>query len=86
MQVISVPWWSHPDRPCRGRTAEWFMDDVYLPRWKREARMDALVQECMTCPVLAECREDALSRPHLTLGVCAVQGGMTPKEQDDLRS
>jgi hypothetical protein len=55
--------------------AHWTRYD-YFPTAR--ARQQAALEVCQRCPVLAECREWALSGRHL-LGT--IVGGMTPDER-----
>lgn len=72
MQEEGQRWWSHPDRPCKGRTNEWFLEGVAPQDVVTEsARLVAL---CMTCPVLGECHKDA-QRSRRDFGQW-VQGGL----------
>lgn len=69
---MNTEWWKHPDRPCRGRTDEWFLEGVKTSAVHAEA--ERLVAICHRCPVLAECRADTeRNRGALDFGV---QGGV----------
>ena len=68
-------WRQHPDRPCKGRTSEWFL--VGVPVRVRSREVKKLVSECMTCPVLKQCEKDALQIG--SSGIYGVQGGMSQR-------
>lgn len=58
---------------CAGLPQEWFFSDIDWVRGKLEDHLPGL-RVCLTCPVLAECREDAVMDPSRDYGIW---GGMT---------
>jgi hypothetical protein len=81
---VAHDWWGHPDRPCRGRTREWFLIGI-RDSTKRAIKTEQLCMECEECPVLEQCRQDVLSVAHGTTP-WGIQAGMTPDEQDRYRT
>ena len=69
-------WRQHPDRPCKGRTSEWFLVDV--PLNVKSTAVKKLISECMSCPVLKQCEKDAVLGNHEMYGV---QGGMSQRNR-----
>ena len=77
----SDKWWEHPERPCRGRTAEWFLEDV--PHTLMDREVERLVALCQTCPVLGPCRAEATRS--ISSFSHGVQGGLSIKAQRKVR-
>jgi hypothetical protein len=71
-----VSWWD--DAACIGDTALFFPE-----RGVRTAQANAIRAKCAACPVLVECRQDALERPAYLDGW---QAGMSPREIDAARN
>lgn len=71
-------WYAHPDRPCKNRTAEWFFEGV--DRNHVAAAVEDRKRECLTCPVLEQCREDVRNRDKTT-SAFGVQAAMSQREQ-----
>ena len=69
--MTSNDWRLNPDIACLGR--EEFTEPTILPRKDRRKYLDALVRECLSCPVIRECRMDVLMREETLWGV---QGGI----------
>ena len=69
-------WRQHPDRPCKGRTSEWFLVDV--PLNIKSTAVKKLISECMSCPVLKQCEKDAVLGSYEMYGV---QGGMSQRNR-----
>lgn len=72
--ITSDCWWNAPGIPCVGRME--FSEPDLLPRKDRHQHLQLLVDECLRCPVIRECRIDALSQARTEYPPVGVQAGI----------
>ena len=82
--LLARPEWNHL-AACRGRWDEFCLFLPSKPKAADRQRIAAAVAICQTCPVIAECRERAITMPDTARIYGSVVGGMTPTELNRAR-